>query len=334
MRGGSALPALTPRIPPHPRAASASASNTSTSRPAVAATEMATSASRLRGEVAGRRVGEVAGELRRHRRATRPRSAPRATASARRGRSDEHELGERRCRWPPSSAPSSGSGRAGRPRRRPARQPRRRRRRRRRATWPDGRACRRRPGEGCGGVTAPGQRQLGGVADADGDHARPALARHDECLADLALEPRRGERRAVQADLARDRALDADRHPDGAGVVGDAPRHRDRDGGPSIDGVGLNVARVGLGMPESLPGKVSVRPRRRGETVGRDHPGRARARGVRPPFVARGVRTAGRGCTARRRRPRAAGCCRPPRRRGRCQRPSVGAGTPRVPRRG
>ena len=64
MRGGSALPALTPSRPPQPRAASASSSNTSTSRPAAGADGDGDVGHAARREVAGRRVGEVAGEVR------------------------------------------------------------------------------------------------------------------------------------------------------------------------------------------------------------------------------------------------------------------------------
>ena len=218
---------------------------------------MATSAMPARREVAGRGVGEVAGELGgigEHTAALGAASPPRPPG----GRCDEHELCEagavglllqrRVAVAGEQDALDDGLGRP--PRRRP---------RRRRASWRAGRAW---PPLGRSAAAAsrrPAGVELGGVADADGDHARPTLARHDERLAELALEPRRGERRAVEADLARDRALHADRHAEGAGAVGHAAGDRDVTV-PSMDGVGLNVARVGLGMPESLPG---IMPRSR-----------------------------------------------------------------------
>ena len=64
MRGGSVLPALTPRMPPQPIFSRSALPNTSTCRPRSRATSSAISAMRVGGQFLGRRVGQVAREHR------------------------------------------------------------------------------------------------------------------------------------------------------------------------------------------------------------------------------------------------------------------------------
>ena len=113
MRGGSVLPALTPRIPPQPSSRRASASNTSTLSFEAAPTAMATSAIR----VAVRCPGGVLARSRASWAAlatTRPRSAPRSTAAVRGAVTTSAARAARRPASP-ASARRSGSGPGGHP---------------------------------------------------------------------------------------------------------------------------------------------------------------------------------------------------------------------------
>ena len=92
-------------------------------------------------------------------------------------------------------------------------------------------------GECSSGVAQLGERQRA-LAGPDGDEVGAVATRDDERLTGLALEPEGGERRPVDAELARHRALlpyrNADRSDRGRGAAGDrdgevgstAPRRR------------------------------------------------------------------------------------------------------------
>ena len=204
MRGGSSLPALTPEQAAAARARRARrSSNTSISRPS------------LGGELASRcRPSGVAvrwpgGVLARSRASCAARGddpsalAPRLDARRRGRRGDERQLASSGgARAFASSARRSGSGRAARPRRRPA--PRVRRHAAASASVVASRACL--PAARANAAAASrsrAPRRAAPLADADGDHARPALAGHDERLAHLAFEPGRGQRCPVEAELPR-----------------------------------------------------------------------------------------------------------------------------------
>ena len=103
MRGGSVLPALTPRSPPQPSSAQRVGVEHLDLEASLRADDAAaTSAMPAGGEVAGRRVGEVAGELRGAGDRPRPRPAPRSTGAARVRAGDEREL---------AAAPAAGASR-------------------------------------------------------------------------------------------------------------------------------------------------------------------------------------------------------------------------------
>ena len=217
MRGGSVLPALTPRMPPQPSSRRASASNTSTFSFDVAPTAMATSAMRVAVRWPGRRVGEVARQLRRVGDDAAALGAALHRRRPRRG-DDERQLAQPGGRRLPLQRAVAVAGQQD--------------------TLDDGLGGdvgRRRPGATSASVVASapclaaaranaaaasrsvGRRQVGGVADADRDQRRPVAPRHDQRLADLGVEPGLGERRPVEAELARHRALGADRDADDVG---------------------------------------------------------------------------------------------------------------------
>ena len=108
-----------------------------------------------------------------------------------------------------------------------------------------------------------GASSVGGVADADRDDDAAALARHDERLADLAVEPRRRQRRPVEPELTRHGTLHADGDADGVGRAGIA-RATATVTSPAraTDGVGSNVATVSVSVVVTVMAVQSA-PRRR-----------------------------------------------------------------------
>ena len=217
MRGGSVLPALTPSSPPQPRAARDSASNTSTSRPDAAATAMATSAMRLAvrcpgGVLARSRASwaapAVADATRSHRARRLRRASTRRRATISRSAGRRHVLLEGAVAVP-GEEDALDDGLAGDVGGHGA-EIGERRGQHARAWPPRGRTPRRRRAAGAAVSVA-------GSPTPTATTVGPSRRRHDERLADLAVEPGRRERRPVEADLPRHRALDADRHADGVG---------------------------------------------------------------------------------------------------------------------
>ena len=226
IRGGSALPWLTPSRPPQPISTRASLSKTSTSRPRSPPRAIAISASPdafrwLCGVLARSRASWVAAAR------ARPRSAPAATAclsAASATMVSPVDVGA--LRLPPQRV-RSGSGPAAPPRPRPGPRcsgasPDSAEGEAPTAVWlPAARANAAAALRSAGGV------ELTGVADADGHGRGARRARYDEGRADRAVEPGRLEPAPVEADLGTDRTADAHRHPDRGRALRDrGPRHR------------------------------------------------------------------------------------------------------------
>ena len=268
MRGGSVLPALTPSRPPQPRAARASASKTSICSFDAAATAVATSAMRARGEVPGRRVREVAGQLGRagrHRAAGRAaldggaRPGAPATSVISRRPAGRHLLLQGAVAVAGEEDPLDDdlAGDVGR-----------QRRRRRRAWWRARRACRRR------GRTRPRRRAAGRVSGRRRHRCRSRPRRPPPGAGTASVWPTLPSNPIAVSDAGRGRAgvAPAPFVPTGtptASAEAGTDRETDTTTSPAraTDGVGSNVAtlsvRTVVTLVEAFIGQQSARRRRR-----------------------------------------------------------------------